>query len=229
MLSFSFWFAAAGFGARIMLDRAFVDRLKAKEPAALRDLVAKHHGALVGLAGTIVKNRALAEDVAQETWIAVMANIDRFDGRAALSTWIIAILMNKAKTALRKEKRFVQLDIDGSLESGEPVVEASRFAADGHWATPPAELDGLDPERIVVGRQLWRTVKDFIETLPDGQRAVVLMRDVEGLSAEETCTALSISAENQRVLLHRARSKLRNFVEATLSREPQGGMALAKS
>ena len=227
MISFSFWIAAIGFGARIVFDGAFVGRLKARDAGAVRDLVKRHHAALVGLAGTIVKNRALAEEVAQETWIAVMANIDQFDGRAALSTWIIAILMNKAKTVLRKERRFVPFEGELALETGEPAVDPGRFAADGHWAEPPGELDGLDPERIVLGRELWRTVRAHIETLPASQRAVLIMRDVEGLSAEETCAALSLSAENQRVLLHRARAKLRNLVEAAVA--PGAAAALTKA
>ena len=226
MPSISFWLAAAGFSLRIAADHVFLGRLMAREPAAVTELVRRHHAALVSLARTIVKDSGAAEDVAQETWIAVMANIESFDGRAALSTWIISILMNKARTHLRKQKRYVSFDAEAGEAHG-PLVDPDRFAANGHWAEPPVPLDGLSPERIVMGRELWRTVRERIETLPAGQRAVLIMRDVEGRDAEETCSLLEISAENQRVLLHRARANIRNFLE-TLAAE-QRIPAIAKA
>jgi len=226
MPSISFWIAAAGFGIRIAADRIFLGRLKARDPAAVTDLVRRHHAALVSLARSVVKDAAVAEDVAQDTWIAVMAGIDGFDGRAALSTWIIAILMNKARSHLRKQKRWVQLDEETTADDG-ALVDPARFRADGHWADPPVPLDGLSPERIVMGRELWKTVRERIETLPPGQRAVLIMRDVEGRDAEETCALLEISPENQRVLLHRARAKLRAFLEDLAATERNSALAKA--
>lgn len=228
MPSISFWIAAAGFGIRIAADRIFLGRLKARDPAAVTDLVRRHHAALVALARTVVKDAAVAEDVAQDTWIAVMAGIDGFDGRAALSTWIIAILMNKARSHLRRQRHFVQLDEDRETGGDDgALVDPARFAPDGHWADPPVPLDGLSPERIVMGRELWRTVRARIETLPPNQRAVLIMRDVEGRDADETCALLEITPENQRVLLHRARAKLRGFLEDLAATERRAALAKA--
>lgn len=221
-MSVSFMLAAAGFALRVALDREAVSALRDKDPAAVRALVARHHGSLVALADTIVRNRSLAEDIAQETWIAVMGSIADFDGRSQLSTWIIAILLNKARTQARREGRYVALAVedDGDFRP----VDPSRFSADGHWIDPPSSFDGLTPEREFAGRQLWRHVRAAIEALPPAQKAVIVLRDVEGRSAEETCTHLGLSAENQRVLLHRARARLRQLVETLERSEPHVGV-----
>ncbi|WP_175577715.1 RNA polymerase sigma factor [Mongoliimonas terrestris] len=209
-----FWIAAAGFAVRIHADGAMLEALKRGDKESLRRLVSRHHAALVGLAQTIVGSRATAEDVAQETWIAVVNSIAAFDGRSALSTWIIAILLNKARTHARREGRYVPFadSVDAEEEFG-PAVSADRFAADGHWVQPPVSFDGLDPERIVAGRELWRHVGAVIETLPPAQRSVMIMRDVEGRDAGETCDLLGLTAENQRILLHRARARVRSAIE----------------
>lgn len=210
-----FWIAAAGFALRIHADGAMLEALKRGDKESLRRLVSHHHAALVGLAQTIVRSRATAEDVAQETWIAVVNSIHDFDGRSALSTWIIAILLNKARTHARREGRYVPFS-DSADDEGTvgPAVSPARFAADGHWTQPPVSFDGLDPERIVAGRELWRHVGAVIETLPPAQRSVMIMRDVEGRDAAETCTLLGLTAENQRILLHRARARVRSAIEA---------------
>nr|WP_316651140.1 sigma-70 family RNA polymerase sigma factor [uncultured Gellertiella sp.] len=217
-VSIGFWIAAAGFALRIHADADFLARLKGGDPSALRALVERHHAALVGLAQTIVKNRAAAEDIAQETWLSVLANVSRFEERSQLSSWIIAILLNKAKTHARKEGRYTALADEAGDDSAAGVdIPADRFDARGHWREQPASFDGLTPERIVAGRELWKHVRQLIDSLPDGQRAVLIMRDVEGKSAAEVCEALSLTPENQRILLHRARGRLRNQVEARLS------------
>lgn len=217
--------AMASVAVRITADPQFLHRLRSGDPTAIRGLIARHHGALVGLAQTIVKSREAAEDVAQETWIAVIDGIGRFDGRSALSTWIIAILLNKARTVARKESRFVALADEMGDDLDEPAVSPSRFAPDGHWVDPPASFDGVDPERICAGRELWRHVGAAIERLPPAQKAVLILRDVEGRDAAETCRLLDLTPENQRILLHRARAKLRNLVEGLVS--PRAPLAKA--
>lgn len=214
--------AAAGFALRIRGDAAFVAALVRRDPDAIRDLIGRHHAAMVGLARTVVRRQELAEEVAQETWIAVLDGIHDFDGRSALSTWIIAILLNKAKTLARREGRYVSMSAQMGDDLDAPAVEPSRFGHDGHWTQPPESFDGLDPERIVSGREIWRLIRAEIDLLPPAQRAVLLMRDVEGRDAAETCRLLDLTQENQRVLLHRARAKLRNRIEELVSNDRHG-------
>ncbi len=215
-MGFTFFIAAVGFGLRIRADGLFLEQLRSGDPAALRLLVERHHPALVGLAQTIVKNRATAEDVAQETWLAVIANISRFEGKAALSTWIIAILFNKAKTYAKREGRYAPLVQEADQNDENDHVSASRFDDTGHWVEPPQSFDGLNPERIFGGRQLWNHVRDMIDRLPPAQKAVLIMRDVEGHDAGHTCELLDLTPENQRVMLHRARTRIRNEIENLL-------------
>lgn len=215
-MSFTFFVAAVGFGLRIHADGLFLDQLRNGDPEALRLLVERHHAALVGLAQTIVKNRATAEDVAQETWLSVIANISRFEGKAALSTWIIAILFNKAKTYAKREGRYAPLAEENDQGDENDHVSASKFDATGHWIDAPRSFDGLNPERIFAGRQLWNHVREMIDRLPPAQKAVLIMRDVEGQDAAKTCELLDLSPENQRVMLHRARTRIRNEIEALL-------------
>jgi len=226
-MNFLFWLAAAGFALRIHADGLFLERLRSGNPEALRTLVERHHAALVGLAQTIVKNRAAAEDVAQETWLAVIANIAKFEGKSALSTWIIAILLNKAKTSARREGRYTALAAEENQGDDEPAVAPSRFKADGHWGDPPMPFDGLSPERIVAGRQLWQHVRAIIELLPPAQKAVLIMRDVEGNNSAETCKLLDLTPENQRILLHRARARIRNELESLMRNTAHGAITQA--
>jgi RNA polymerase sigma-70 factor (ECF subfamily) len=212
----TFWVAAISFGLRIHADGLFLSQLRSGDEEALRALVERHHAALVGLAQTIVKNRSTAEDVAQETWLAVIANISKFEGKAALSTWIIAILLNKAKTYAKREGRYTALAQEEEYGDEEHAISPSRFDAMGHWVDPPHSFDGLNPERIFAGRQLWNHVREIIERLPPAQKAVLIMRDVEGSDSAETCELLQLSPENQRVLLHRARARVRNEIENLL-------------
>jgi RNA polymerase sigma-70 factor (ECF subfamily) len=222
-----FWIAAAAFALRIVREDELVARIRSGDHDAVRDLVTRHHAALIGLARTIVKSRETAEDVAQETWIAVMTGIDRFDGRSSLATWIIAILLNKARTAARRAHRYVPLAAETGDDLGEPAVDPARFSAGGHWVEPPMSFAGADPERVVAGRQMWKHVAAAMETLPPAQRAVLILRDVEGRDAAEACALLEISPENQRILLHRARAKVRATVEAILRAGDREGIAKA--
>jgi RNA polymerase sigma-70 factor, ECF subfamily len=195
-------------------DPAFLARLRAGEQGAYRTLIRRFHGSLTRVAASVIGSQAQAEEVVQDAWLAVFSNIARFEGRSSLTTWLFSIVMNRARTRISREGRTVGLPaiLDGS-QPGERAMPASSFAPDGHWVEAPRLWDEIDPERIVGGRQLWDHVQDAIDVFPAGQKAVVLLRDMEGRDAEETCAILGITAENQRVLLHRARGRLRATID----------------
>jgi RNA polymerase sigma-70 factor (ECF subfamily) len=184
-------------------------------------LVRRFHASLVRFAASIIGSHAQAEEVVQDSWLAVYAGVGRFEGRSSVVTWIFSIVVNRARTRVSREGRLVGLSalMEGTnpTERGVPLTE---FKPDGHWMEVPRLWDELNPERIVGGRQLWDYVQIVIDKLPAGQRAVILLRDMEGRDAEETCGLLEISAENQRVLLHRARSRIRQEIDALIGMEP---------
>ena len=199
-------------------DPAFLARLRRGEHAAFRELIRRFHGSLVGVAASIIGSRAQGEEVVQDAWLAVFSGIGAFEGRSSLTTWVFSIVLNRARTRASREGRLVGLPAlldsgptDG--EAAERAVPLAAFQPDGHWREAPALWDELNPERIVAGRQLWDHVQEAIERLPPGQRAVIILRDMEGRSAEEACALLAISAENQRVLLHRARGRIRRTID----------------
>jgi len=195
-------------------DPAFLARLRAGDQRAFDRLVRRYHATLTGVATTVIGSRAQAEEVVQDTWIAVLNGIGNFEGRSSLSTWLFSIVMNRARTRVVRETRTVALPalLDGA-QPGERAVPASDFRPDGHWVDAPMLWDELDPERIIGGRQLWQHVLAVLETLPAGQKTVLVMRDMEGQSAEDACELLGISAENQRVMLHRARGRVRKAID----------------
>lgn len=197
-------------------DPAFLARLRSGDEAAFRLLVRRFHGALVGTAAAIIGSRAQAEEVVQDTWLAVVANIGGFEGRSSLATWLFTIAANRARTRAKREGRTVAL-APPSPDGDERAVELQNFRADGHWVVMPRLWHDLNPEREVGGRQLWRHVEAVIEQLPPNQKAVLILRDIEGRSADEACEMLDVSAENQRVLLHRARGRVRRRIDALLA------------
>lgn len=192
----------------------FLDALRAGENRAYRVLIRRFHGSLVGVASGIIGSRAQAEEVVQDAWLAVFNNIGRFEGRSSLAAWLFTIVLNRARSRITREARMVALPpvLDG-IQGDEPAVPRSQFLADGHWVDPPRLWDELDPEREVGGRQVWAHVQDVIAALPAGQRAVIILRDIEDRTAEEACALLEISTENQRVLLHRARGRVRRAID----------------
>ena len=168
---------------------------------------------MLRLATMYVSSRAVAEEVVQEAWIAVLTGIDRFEERSSLKTWIFRILTNKAKTRAEREGRTVPFSSLGDPDDDEPAVDPDRFVdtgapGRGPWATPPRALDRIPEERLLA-REAQERIVAAIVALPPAQRAVITLRDVDGLSAEEACDVLGLSEGNQRVLLHRARSKVR--------------------
>jgi RNA polymerase sigma factor (sigma-70 family) len=206
-------------------DPEFLARLRRGDEPAYRALIRRFHGSLIGLAASIIGSRAQAEEVVQDAWLAVFSGIGAFEGRSSLITWLFSIVLNRARTRATREGRLVGLPslMEGTPQSGR-AVEASEFKPDGHWIETPRLWDEIDPERIVGGRQLWDHVTEAIDRLPSGQRAVIILRDIEGCEAEEACTLLDISAENQRVLLHRARGRVRQTIDV-LTASPQRAVA----
>jgi RNA polymerase sigma-70 factor (ECF subfamily) len=191
-------------------DHALVERLRAGDEAAFASLVDCYDGRLRRLARTFVRTDALAEDVVQETWLAVLRGIDRFEERSTLKTWIFRILVNRARTRAVREARQVPFSSLATDEDREgPAVDPSAFAADGTWASPPARLD-VEPETQLLAGELRGRLADAVETLPEQQRTVILLRDFAGLDGPEVAEALGISEGNQRVILHRARTRVRD-------------------
>ena len=197
-----------------------VARLRAGDEAAFRALVERNHGTMIAVASGYVKTRAAAEEVAQEAWLAVLKGLDRFEGRSSLSTWIVRIVMNKAMTWGGRESRSVPFSSLAAADEGGPAVGPERFrpageSFAGNWQSFPADWGSL-PEEKLLGRETLEVLKLEIGALPEAQRIVITMRDVAGCSAEEVCETLEISAANQRVLLHRARSRVRVAIERHL-------------
>ena len=198
----------------------FLARLRRGDPDAYRRLIRRFHASLVSVAASIIGSHAQAEEVVQDAWLAVHTGINAFEGRSSLTTWLFSIVLNRARTRAGREARLVGLpDLDGG-EPDERAVPLSAFQPDGHWVAAPRLWDDISPERIVAGQQLWTHVQAAIEQLPAGQRAVLVLRDLEGCTAEDACTLLGITAENQRVLLHRARGRIRAVVDTLVGNPP---------
>jgi RNA polymerase sigma-70 factor, ECF subfamily len=188
-------------------EMQLVERLRNRDEQAFEQLIRMYQSALVRVAQMYVSSRAIAEDVVQESWLAVLNGIDRFEGRSSLKTWIFRIVANRAKTRGQREARsrpFSSLEPEASVDPG-------RFVG-GEWAAPPETW----PEERLLGGEVLRVIGDAIEALPPSQRAVITLRDVQGWSAEEVRNALELSETNERVLLHRARAKVRAALEAYL-------------
>ncbi len=191
-------------------DALLVDRLRDGDEAAFRDLVDRMHRGLLRVAQSFVESPAAAEEVVQETWLAVVAQIDRFEGRSSLRTWIGTILCNHAKTRGVRDKR--SLPFSSLTKEDVDPVEPERFNPGGTWSLPPARWDDA-PESLVLRKEAREAIERELGTLPEAQRTVVVLRDLEGWSSEEVCNVLEISETNQRVLLHRGRQRLRSALE----------------
>ncbi len=206
-------------------ETELLTRLRARDEAAFAELVDSCHGRLVQLAMSFVRSRAVAEEVAQETWLAVMNGLDRFEGRSGLRTWIFRILANRAKSRGSRESRCVPFSALGNgdettLEEHDPsapAVDPARFQSNGMWSAPPRRWNDA-ADRLLMNRQGLEQLKRALDSLPQAQRAVVVLRDIEGLASDEVCNVLELSETNQRVLLHRARTKLRTLLEDYIER-----------
>lgn len=188
-------------------DRRTLAALRAGDEQAFADLVRRYQGPLLRVAMSYVRPRSAAEEVVQETWLGVLRGLDGFEGRSSLRTWIFRILQNRARTRGVRESRSLPFS---ALGQGDPAVEPERFAGDGSWSAPPA---GDIPDAALLTAEARSLVLTAIEQLPPQQRAVITLRDVEGWSAAEVRDALELSEGNERVLLHRARARVRAALE----------------
>lgn len=210
-------------GGPTLEEQALLERLLRGDEAAFTTLIERYHLPMVRLATAYVSRRAVAEEVVQETWLAVLQSLGQFEGRSSLRTWIFRILTNRAKTRGKREGRYVLFSsLADPAESDEPAVDADRFlpadhpTSPGHWAARPASW-GAMPEERFLSQETRRHIQAAIATLPPSQQTVIDLRDVQGWTSEEVCNILNISESNQRVLLHRARSKVRRALEQYLA------------
>jgi RNA polymerase sigma-70 factor (ECF subfamily) len=213
-------------------EEMLVAALQRGDEAAFIDLVERYSSLMIRIAQTHVRSRAVAEEVVQETWVAVLSGVQRFEGRSSLKTWIFRILTNRAKTRGEREGREVPFSALAGEDDDEPAVDPGRFLPaehpqwPGHWASAPVDWRTI-PEDRLLGRETQSYLRAAIHCLPLRQQQVLVMRDVEGWTPDEVRAALGISEGNQRVLLHRGRSKLRAAMEPYLDDQALAGRAAA--
>jgi len=188
-------------------DATLVEKMRAGDEAAFREIVRRYQDRLLRLAESTVGSRAVAQEVTQDTWLAVLRGVDRFEGRSTFKTWLFNILMNRARSAVHKESRAGRPD-----ES----VGDERFDKNGAWVNPPEPWSDRVDDRVVAN-DLAHRLRDLLPQLPEQQRAVITLRDVEGVSAEQVASMLGLSEGNQRVLLHRGRARLRSLLNAEMA------------
>lgn len=197
-------------------DAVLVGALRAGDERAFAWLLDRHDAPLRRLARTFVATPAAADEVVQETWLAVIEGIDRFEGRSSLRTWITRILMNKARTRGVRDRRSVPFSSTFPSDRFRPAVDPDW---PGHWATPPLPWEELPAERLEAAETVAR-VREAIAALPPLQRHVITLRDVDGWTPAEICAVLDLTPANQRVVLHRARARVRSALEAYLTGAP---------
>jgi RNA polymerase sigma-70 factor (ECF subfamily) len=199
-------------------DETLVEGLRGGDEDAFRQLVDRHHASMLRVARGYVATREAAEDVVQETFLGVIQGIDRFEGRSSLKTWVFRILVNRAKTRGQRDARSLPLSSLSDRHEPEPAVDPDRFIAKGRgagcWGSPPS-ADHL-PEANALAAEAREQLTAAIDALPPAQRVVIVLRDIQGFTAAEACELLDITEVNQRVLLHRARSKTRAALERYL-------------
>jgi RNA polymerase sigma-70 factor (ECF subfamily) len=200
-------------------DQSLIHALRQGDESSFTTLIETYHASLIRIALLFVRDREVAEEVAQETWIGVLRGIDRFEGRSSIRTWLFSILTNQARRRGERERRVISFAAlaQPAGETDEPAVDPNRFLPSGdeyagHWASalPPWETS---PELAVLAAEGRHEIEAAIASLPPNQRAVITLRDVEGWAAAEVCNVLQLSATNQRVLLHRARARVRALLE----------------
>jgi RNA polymerase sigma-70 factor (ECF subfamily) len=195
-------------------DALLLEGLRAGDEAAFAAVMRMYGRGMLRVAEMYVSSRAVAEDVVQEAWVGVLRGIGRFEGRSSLKTWLYRIVANTAKTRGVRESRSIPFSSLGD-DGDEGTVDADRFLGSGdrfpgHWSVPP---QAWAPEGRLLADETLEVVERAIEKLPSAQRAVITMRDVQGFTSEEVCNALDLTETNQRVLLHRARAKVRSALE----------------
>jgi RNA polymerase sigma-70 factor (ECF subfamily) len=199
-------------------DHALVARLRQGDEQAFMDLVARWSPSMMRVARLYVPSAAVAEEVVQETWLAVLTGLERFEERSSLRTWVFSILVNRARTRGERERRTVPFgalaheEVEGEFAAVDPERFVREGDAVGAWAAPPVRW-WEQPEKALQSDEAVARIEAEIAKLPETQRLVITMRDVAGLSSEEVRHALDLSETNQRVLLHRARAKVRAALE----------------
>jgi RNA polymerase sigma-70 factor, ECF subfamily len=191
-------------------DAALLDALRAGDDDAFASLVRRYHTKLLRFAESLVPSRAVAEEVVQDTWLGVVRGIHRFEGRSSVKTWLFRILVYRARTAGAHEPRPAQLEPDDVLEG--------RFGPSGAWDQPPEPWADAIDSRITADKIAHR-IKECLPLLPLAQRQVFTLRDIEEVGAADVCELLGLSEGNQRVLLHRARSRVRRILEVTIGED----------
>jgi RNA polymerase sigma-70 factor (ECF subfamily) len=205
-------------------DAELLAALRRGEEAAFVQLLDRYQGPMLRLARLYVGDGATAEEVVQETWLGALRGLDRFEGRSSLKTWLFSILTNRARTRAARDGRTIPFSaLLAAAEGDEPAVDPDRFhplghRLAGHWVSRPQSWREL-PEARLLARETRERVRAAIEALPPMQRAVLTRRDVDGWSAQEVCNTLAISETNQRVLLHRARARVRRALETYLAKD----------
>jgi RNA polymerase sigma-70 factor (ECF subfamily) len=200
-------------------DRELLVRLLSGDEAAFETLVARLHRPMLRFARTFISRADVAEEVVQETWLAVLRGLQAFEGRSSLKTWIFHILANRARTRATRDARVIPFaDLVAADDQTADTILESRFTPDGRWSEPPARWQVETPEALLMRGEVMARLEAALETLPPAQRSVVTLRDVEGLSSEEVCNVLEIRETNQRVLLHRGRIRLRRDLADALER-----------
>jgi RNA polymerase sigma-70 factor, ECF subfamily len=201
-------------------EATLIDAIRRRDESAFVELVGRYQGPLLRLARVYARSHAVAEEIVQETWLGVLQGIDRFESRSSFRTWLFRILVNRARTRAEREGRMVPFSAcqGGSSDPGARAVSEDRFLGPDHpewpyhWAVPPKTW-GNSPEAQVLTRETLEFVDRAIAALPPSQREVITLRDVQGWTSEEVCNVLTIAKTNQRVLLHRARSRVRGALE----------------
>lgn len=197
-------------------EQELIGRILAGDEAAFVQLVNQYNGSMLRLAMSFVSSKAVASEVVQEAWMGVLSGLGRFEGRSTLKTWIFRILANRAKTRGVREGRTVPFSALGREDDGQPL-EPERFTSRGRWATPPAPWGVTSPEELLQQKQAMAALVEAIDQLPPSQRTVVTLRDIDGWESTDVCNALDISETNQRVLLHRGRTRIRGALEKHLA------------
>jgi RNA polymerase sigma-70 factor (ECF subfamily) len=197
-------------------EERVISALRRGDEVAFMELVEQHHATMIRVARTYVADAEAAEEVVQEAWLGLLQSLPRFEGRCSLKTWIFRILTNRAQTRGERERRGIAFSKLERLDGDDrPSVDPDRFAQNGHWSSAPQSWDDIPDERILA-TETREHIQAAIEALPERQKAVITLRDVEGWPAEEVCELLGINATHQRVLLHRARSAVRTALEKYL-------------
>lgn len=173
------------------------------------ELIRTHYSSMLVVAGQIV-GHAIADEVVQEAWVSIHKALPSFEGRSSIKTWIMRITINEAKTRLRKESRYISLEAFGEEGSG---LRSDRFNAQGGWLHPTNQWHDESPDALLTNEEMGDCIESNMQSMPEMQQSVFTLKDIEGLSFDDICNILDVSASNARVLLHRARLKLFSTVE----------------